>query len=215
MPRTKPFDDHTLRYEEWFLNHPSVYQSELEGVRNLLPRGGEGLEVGVGSGRFAEPLGIGTGVEPSAAMRALAQSKGIEVYAAPAEALPFPDERFDFALMVTTICFVDDVDASFREVRRVLKSGGLFVLGFVDSESPLGKGYAAHKSEDLFYRDAIFYSAAEIHSLLRGNGFDILETIQTVFGDLAAINAVQPWKQRSGEGGFAAVWSQKVPAGGM
>ncbi len=209
MPKTKPFDDDCLRYEAWFLDHPHVYQSELEAVRHLLPRGGEGLEVGVGSGRFAEPLGIRTGVEPSAAMRALAVSKGIKVYDAPAEALPFPDERFDYALMVTTICFVDDIDTSFQEVRRVLKSGGLFVIGFVDKESPLGKGYAAHKSENLFYRDATFYSASEVSSLLLSSRFGIRETIQTVFGNHAAINAIQPWKDGSGEGGFVVIRSRK------
>jgi len=209
VARTGPFDDHSLRYEEWFLNHPYVYQSELEAVRHFLPLNGGGLEVGVGSGRFAEPLEIRTGVEPSAAMRGLAKSRGIEVYDAPAEALPFPDERFDFVIMVTTICFVDDIDASFREVKRVLKKGGLFVVGFVDKESPLGKTYAAHQSENLFYRDATFYSTAEALSFLRSNGFLEPQAIQTLFGDLGDIRAVQPWKEGNGEGGFVVIRSRK------
>ena len=65
------------------------------------------------------------------AMRKLARERKIRVYNAVAESLPFEAGQFDFALMVTTICFVDDIEKSFKEVKRILKSGGLFIIGFV------------------------------------------------------------------------------------
>jgi hypothetical protein len=56
-----------------------------------LPKSGTGVEIGVGTGRFAEPLGIRVGVEPSKAMRQVAQKRGIEVIDGVAQVLPFDD----------------------------------------------------------------------------------------------------------------------------
>jgi len=53
-----------------------------------------GLEVGVSTGRFAVPLGIRIGVEPANAMAEIARKRGIEVYDAKGEKLPFDDESF-------------------------------------------------------------------------------------------------------------------------
>ena len=47
-----------------------------------------------------------------------------------AESLPFADSQFDFVLMFTTICFLDDIETAFNEVYRVLKSGGSLIIGF-------------------------------------------------------------------------------------
>ena len=63
-----PFNAHHKRYEAWFTHHQAAYHSELLAVRALLPWQGLGLEIGVGTGRFAGPLGIKVGVDPSNAM---------------------------------------------------------------------------------------------------------------------------------------------------
>ncbi len=42
------------------------------------------------------------------------------------ERLDFPDDRFDSALSTMTLCTIPDVAAALRELRRVMKSGGLF-----------------------------------------------------------------------------------------
>lgn len=72
-----------------------AYRAELELIRGLLPAypRAKGLEVGVGSGKFAAPLGIRTGVEPSAQMAAKAEQLGIRVVLGVAENLPFPDAQ--------------------------------------------------------------------------------------------------------------------------
>ncbi len=51
---------------------------------------------------------------------------------------PIPDISFDYMLLVTTICFVDDIVQAFAQAYRVLKPGGCTIVGFVDRESELG-----------------------------------------------------------------------------
>ena len=211
MSRTGPFDAHFNAYEEWFSRNPYVYRSELKALAHFIPAEGEGLEIGVGSGRFAEPLGIRVGVEPSREMRRLARCRGIRVFNAVAEKLPFPEGRFNFALMVTTICFVDDIEKSFREARRVLSNHGSFIIGFVDRDSTLGRIYEQRKEQNLFYRDATFYGCAEVISLLQRSGFEPPQVIQTVFGRLEEIHNVQDFCAGYGEGGFVVIRAAKSP----
>ena len=60
MPRTEPFEIHHRRYEAWFEQHAAAYASELLALRPFVPLEGRGrgLEIGVGTGRFAAPLGV-------------------------------------------------------------------------------------------------------------------------------------------------------------
>jgi SAM-dependent methyltransferase len=124
MPKTAPFDQYADQYDKWFENNQAIFQTELEAIRQLIPSNNlEGIEVGVGSGKFAAPLGIKVGIEPSMEMAVKAEKLGIEVWKSVAEKLPFTDARFDFVLMVTVLCFVDDMTKSERPVyfiRRLL-----------------------------------------------------------------------------------------------
>ncbi len=209
MPKTEPFDKHLDLYEEWFVANRFVYESELAAVRALVPQEGVGVEIGVGSGLFAAPLGITTGVEPSDKMAAKARQRGIEVVKGVAEALPFGDASFDYALMVTTICFVDDVERSLCEVNRVLKKEGVFILAFVDKESPVGKVYLAMKEKSLFYRPATFFSTQELLEALHKAGLEEDHIVQTVFGMLDEVKEVQPVKEGYGEGSFVVIRAGK------
>ncbi len=210
MPKTQPFDEHLDLYEAWFVENRYVYESELEAVRHFVPQEGEKMEVGVGSGLFAAPLGIRKGVEPSAVMAAKARERGIEVVEGVAEDLPFEENAFDLVLMVTTICFVDDPLQAVREVQRVLRSGGAFVLAFVDKESPVGKVYQAMKEKSLFYRPATFFSTGELLDLIRQCGMKVDGIVQTVFGQLPDIREKQPFREGYGEGSFVVIRAVKT-----
>ena len=171
MARTAPFSTHHRRYEEWFTHHQAAYHSELLAIRALLPWQGMGLDIGVGTGRFAVPLGVEVVIDPSKEMLAYAVERGISGVQGIAEALPFKDAVFDYALVVTTICFVDDPKAMLTETHRVLKSGAPLVIGFIDRTSRLGQQYRAHQDESVFYSEARFYSALEVEGLLVDSGF--------------------------------------------
>ncbi|WP_232460849.1 class I SAM-dependent methyltransferase [Thermococcus gorgonarius] len=209
MPKVEPFEKHRDRYENWFERHKYAYLSELEAVRKLLPKEGKGAEIGVGTGRFAAPLGIKLGVEPSKAMAEIARKRGIEVIEGVAENLPFPDESLDYLLMVTTICFVDDPEKALREAYRVLKPGGALIIGFVDRNSPIGRYYEEHREESVFYRDARFFSTEELLELLKKIGFKKFEIVQTLFHKLDEIKEVEPVKPGYGEGSFVVIKAVK------
>ncbi len=205
MTNIDAFEKHYQEYEDWFERNEFVYKSELNAVKYFIPEEEDGLEIGIGSGRFAEPLGIKTGVEPSAEMRRLAEERGLKVYDAAGESLPFADNSFDYILMVTTICFLDNVRETFKEARRVLKQSGKFIIGFVDENSPLGEIYQEKKNNNVFYKKATFYAADEVISLLKEYDFNNIEVIQTLFGKLPEINEPQNFKEGYGEGGFVVI----------
>ena len=84
-----------------------------------MPRSENGVEIGVGSGRFAAPLNIKIGVDPSKEMGKIAKKRGINIITGVAESLPLYDSQFDFVMMVTTICFLDDIEKAFNEAYRI------------------------------------------------------------------------------------------------
>lgn len=208
-PRTAPFDAHHERYEGWFRQHQAAYYSELLAVRALLPWQGLGLELGVGTGRFAGPLGVGIGIDPSAQMLRYALRSGVAVVQGGAEALPLKDAVFDYALIVTTICFVDDARAMLAEIRRALRSKGCLVIGFIDRTSALGQHYMEHQAENVFYREATFYSASEVEMLLQKEGFKQQVWIQTLSRPLSEITEIEPVKPGYGDGTFVVVKATK------
>ena len=209
MPKTKPFDNYADEYNNWFVQNKYAFQSELNAIKKVLPVNEKGVEIGVGSGIFAEPLGITEGIEPSKAMRNKARQRNIEVIDAVAENLPYSDKSKDFALMITTICFVDDIYKSFKEVNRVLKSAGNLIIGFVDKNSPVGKIYLEHKDESIFYKEATFYGTEELYEILINTGFEIVNTYQTVFGEIDKINKVQDVLTGYGKGSFVVIQARK------
>ena len=202
MAKIRPFELYTQDYERWFEKNRPLYISEVQLLKNLIKEitFKKALEVGIGSGRFAVPLGVKYGVDPSLKMLKLAQKRGLKVAKGIAERLPVKTAAVDLVLMVTTICFVDDPIQTLREVARILIPGGYFLIGFVDKNSLLGKLYEKKKTKSRFYKEATFFSTNEVISLVEENSpLRLIKAGQTIFG---IENKVYPPKEGFGEGSF-------------
>jgi SAM-dependent methyltransferase len=212
MPKVEPFESNAARYDGWFDRNKIVYESEIRAVRSLLPEGGTAIEIGAGTGRFAAPLGIPFGIEPSRAMGRAARERGVEVIEGAAEALPCRDDVFDNALIVTTICFVDDLEKTFQEAFRVLQPGGYLVVGFVDRGSALGKAYEKRRRRSVFYGAAVFYSADDVVFRMGNAGFENIILVQTVFHGPGETAEIEPVRAGHGEGSFVVARGEKPHA---
>jgi ubiquinone/menaquinone biosynthesis C-methylase UbiE len=205
MPKSAPFEAHTERYEDWFEKYDDAYQSELNALDRLVPAAGRGIEIGVGSGRFAGPLGIDVGIDPADAMLEHAQERGVDVAKGVAEHLPFRDDTFETALIVTTICFVDDIPQTLAEADRILSESGSLVIGYIDKDSPVGEIYQETKAENPFYREASFVSTEELLEALEAAGFTDFEFVQTIYQWIDELDGPEPVEEGYGDGSFVGI----------
>src|SRR5918998_1846589 len=98
------------------------------------------LEIGAGTGYFSLNLlragvvgeAVATDISPGmlGALSRTAAELGLEVetVCTEAERLPFPDDSFDLVFGHAVLHHLPDLDASFREFRRVLRPGGRIVF---------------------------------------------------------------------------------------
>jgi SAM-dependent methyltransferase len=148
LPRVSLLPDYSRqaeRYDETRSASPSVLRllrKALEGApgRRL-------VDIGGGMGNYALALKR-EGWDPvvvdrSAEMLARATAKGLEVVEADAQRLPFEDESFDAATMISMLHHVEDRAAALAEARRVLRTGGRLVL----------KGYTREDAASLWILD--------------------------------------------------------------
>ncbi len=178
-----PFDSLALKYDLWY-EKPfgrSAFELEVKCLKELAGEFGSALEVGVGTGRFAEALGVEFGLDPSYEMLKLARDRGIKCVQGAGENLPFRNEVFDLVLIVVSICFVDNPAEVLEECRRVLKRGGTLLLGLIVRESRWADFYIKKAREGHpIYRHATFYSLRDIEVLLESKGFRIERMLSTL-----------------------------------
>ena len=151
------------------------------------------------------PFGIKVGIEPAPAMAEIARKRGITVYEAKAENLPFHANSFDFALMVTTLCFLEDTFHALKGIKRILKPTGKIVIGMLDEDSPPGKLCEEKRKKSKFYRDARFYSVNQVLDWLKKLKFNNLQTVQTIFKNPDKIQSLEPIEKGFGKGLFVVI----------
>jgi len=206
-----PFETHYCEYDAWFDNYDKTYQSELLAVQELLPERGDWVEIGVGSGRFASRLGIKTGVEPADGIATLARERDVTVLKGKAEALPLEDESVDAAFLITTLCFVDELDRTFIEAFRVLRPGGAVIVAFIPKDSQFGELYTRIANEDRFYKRATFYTKEEVFKAMTDAGLLIDRTVQTLTGSPERANdVVEAPTEGHDKGSFIVVRARKL-----
>lgn len=162
-------------YDRWFDDHAEVYHAQLRLLGRAVPSAGLGLEIGVGSGRFAAPLGIRCGIDPSFPLAEMAKRRGVEVAIGTGEHLPYRSGSFDYVLMMTVICFLDDMARVLREGFRILAPSGIIVLGFIERDGEIFRHYRVEPEKGRFLRHARFYSSDEVIQKLHDAGFSSVE----------------------------------------
>ena len=157
----------------------------------IVPRAqGRVLEIGIGTGRnlpFYDKSRLRQlyGLDPAAQMHPKARQRmldaglEVELLELPAEKIPMADASFDTVITTFTLCTIPDAVAALREMRRVLKPGGVLlfcehgtapdasVRRWQDRLTPLWKPLAGgcHLNRD-------------IPALLREGGFRIVDMEQ-------------------------------------
>ena len=203
-----PYQGRAGEYDEWYDQHRPVYEAELTAVRSLVPHFGIGLEIGVGTARFGAPLKINYGLEPSAAMRAVARLRGVRIVAGTAEAIPFLDRSFDLILMVTAMELLRDPHAALEECRRILRPNGQILIGFIDPDRPIGREFA--RTNPSRRPTALrFFTPPEMQLLLAETGFKGFDLCQTLFGTLEQVSSGEPIRKGFGQGSFVVVRAVK------
>lgn len=130
-------------YEKWIL--PRLVDATMrnkEAMRyrsQIVPHArGTVLEIGVGSGLNLPFYGHGVeqlyGLDPSEELLAMARKKSraiaipIEFLAYPGEEIPLDDKCIDTVVTTWTLCSIPDPVKALREMRRVLKPGGILLF---------------------------------------------------------------------------------------
>jgi len=171
----------------WFLRNMNKRHSPLTdwGLAHIaIPADGTILDIGCGGGRTlqklaaAAPQGHLCGIDhseasvaASAKLNAAAVARGrVEIRHGSVSELPWPDATFDVATAVETHFFWPNLPGDVREVLRVLKPGGRFIL---IAEVYRGSGKAAAQMMEKYVHVAgmTLLTADEHRALLADAGF--------------------------------------------
>lgn len=161
----------------WGLNHLDIGKTDVI------------LDVGCGGGRTVNRLAklasegkaIGLDFSESSVKistktnRDLIKAGRVEIRQGGVSAIPFSDDTFDLVTAVETYYFWPDLNADFREVRRVLKPGGSFMI--------LVEAYKGSKYEERNLRwvqagHMAYHNLLELKDLLITAGFTDLKMFE-------------------------------------
>jgi ubiquinone/menaquinone biosynthesis C-methylase UbiE len=163
-PAVDHFDDVASDYERQIPDHVRrrLVTRKTEATLRFLPEemkaaGARGLDLGCGQGWYASELarmgycmnGCDLSEKQIEHARSFAAKEGVSVDFTVADAarLPYGDESFDFAYavnMVHHLTVLETREQVLREVARVLKPGGVFILHEINVENPLFRFYMGY-----------------------------------------------------------------------
>ncbi len=171
----------------------SAYQESIDRTARQLSKSDRVLEIGCGTGIIS--LGISghalsvTGVDISPRMIEMAKAKAlsekitnVDFQTYDGYSLPFGDNSFDRVLLFNLLHIVKEPDSILKESRRLLKPGGLLVSATDCYAEP-----AAFINRVMLVIEKImktlgfipylsFFRKMDVDSLLKSNGFTIMET---------------------------------------
>jgi len=150
-------------------------------------KGKEVLEVGVGSGRIAQPLisevePYFVGLDLSREMLKSAKTKlsphrrSVNLVLGDAEHLPFTENAFDAIICMSTMHYFADQRAIVADFRDRLKRPGVFVYGDLTLHELDNRGFLDRMERLLSKPHAKYYKPDEMKKLLEKQGFQVPKT---------------------------------------
>ncbi|MFQ5552285.1 MAG: class I SAM-dependent methyltransferase [Thermoplasmata archaeon] len=134
------------------------------------------LDIGGGTGAYTTVFAAGCEevvvLEPDRRKAAYGERRrpNVRFVNGQAEEIPFTDDYFDRATALVSLHHVQDHDGGLREVRRVLKPPGRFVVEEFDPRE--GRGRRAHVFEGTFGGGhSTFYAPDDLAAKLKEHGF--------------------------------------------
>ena len=210
---SRVYHERAEEYDSWFANS-LLFDIETAAVLALnIPTESPALEIGVGPGRFAEALHSGFGIDPAFAPLKISRTRNITVCQAIGEALPFHSKAFARVSLFFTICFVQNPEKVFQEVKRVLQDKGHLVLGFVPASSKWGQNLQQKKEDGHpFYEHANFFKLENVTTLLAEQGFSLTGSVSSLYQTPGEVNQMEsPQFVLDENAGFIVIAAQKAP----
>ena len=181
------FDLSAPKYNAWYETPKGrqVLETELKALDGLIPGTGVGVEIGAGTGIFAESLSSDARtiicIDPSIGMLRRASERGLHVVLAPGERPPLRDRCLGFAYLVTVLEFVGEPSAVLEVARGALRDGSPVVVLTINRESPWGELYERLRDEgNPIFAVARLYGFEEARAFIEAAGLAVAEAFGTL-----------------------------------
>ena len=195
-------------YDNWAKNYapyrdinPTLFNRLV--TAKALERSSAVLEVGCGTGNYIGKLAEACerrcwGIDPSAAMLAVAQERQPAVQFQPGtgEVLPFESDCLDFVYSVDVIHHMTDVTDYFSEAFRVLKPGGWFCTATDSADDIRGRRpLSSYFPETVPVELARYPAIEQLSAWLEQSGFSRIEMDDIQFS--YPLTDLEPYRQRA------------------
>jgi ubiquinone/menaquinone biosynthesis C-methylase UbiE len=155
-------------YDKWYDHSQGkqIFTAERNAINFMIPSDGLGVEIGAGTGAFAQSLQNENRVivclDPSKSMVSVAREKSIHNILGYGDYAPFRSV-FTFAYMVTVIEFLEHPVRTLLDIKKICKNNAPIVLLFINAKSQWGAFYAELGIKgDPVFRHARLYGLDEI-----------------------------------------------------
>lgn len=182
LERRKYWEDFWLEVEEDVDTISSEDVYPLYPATRHLARGMRVLECGCGMGRVVKHLRacghevVGMDYEARCIERLHAQRPALRLYVGDASGLPHPAASFDAALCFGTLSNIPDPAPALRELRRVLRPGGVLVASVTNDSLPRRLlTWAGYLRGGRRCFSMVAYAPAEWARIVAAHGFEIAE----------------------------------------
>ena len=176
------FDNIAHEYDNWYKTPAGKKIDEIE--KNLFFKYLSKtpykhiIEIGAGTGHWTKFMSAKgyciTGCDISYKMLKIAANKNISnavFLNCDATTLPFPDNSANTVVAITSIEFVKNRKKALKEIKRILKVGGYFIIGTLNRKGSLS---VIRKNIPTF-KDANLFTYKELVSELMDFGFPVVE----------------------------------------